>query len=342
MSKATTKFAIAFAFKELLLEKSIDKITINDITEKCGINRQTFYYHFHDIYELIEWICETDADHVLKQNKTYDTWQEGFLAIFHLLKKDEPFVVNIYHNAPRGYIYRYLYKVTYQLIYNVLEEKAADMVVREEDKAFIADFYKYGFVGLVLEWIDKGMKEDPKQIIEIRTLIKNLKKKHTVILSSHILSEVSAVCDYVLIISHGKLVASDTPENLGKLAEGSNTLEMLVKGAEKPIKEALEGIEGINSVSLEHDDKQNLWSVKVTTEEQNDVREKVFYKMAEINCPIYEMKSKKVSLEEIFLELTASDQSVAVKTENEKTDNETQTQKESETEEDKDEGGKES
>ena len=137
MSKATTKFAIAFAFKELLLEKSIDKITINDITEKCGINRQTFYYHFHDIYELIEWICETDADHVLKQNKTYDT-----------------------------YIYRYLYKVTYQLIYNVLEEKAADMVVREEDKAFIADFYKYGFVGLVLEWIDKGMKEDPKQIIE--------------------------------------------------------------------------------------------------------------------------------------------------------------------------------
>ena len=76
MSKATTKFAIAFAFKELLLEKSIDKITINDITEKCGINRQTFYYHFHDIYELIEWICETDADHVLKQNKTYDTWQK--------------------------------------------------------------------------------------------------------------------------------------------------------------------------------------------------------------------------------------------------------------------------
>ena len=183
---------------------------------------------------------------------------------------------------------------------------------------------------------------DPKQIIEIRTLIKNLKKKHTVILSSHILSEVSAVCDYVLIISHGKLVASDTPENLGKLAEGSNTLEMLVKGAEKPMKEALEGIEGINSVSLEHDDKQNLWRVKVTTEEQNDVREKVFYKMAEINCPIYEMKSKKVSLEEIFLELTASDQPVAVKTENEKTDNETQTQKESETEEDKDEGGEES
>ena len=148
---------------------------------------------------------------------------------------------------------------------------------------------------------------DPKQIIEIRTLIKDLKKKHTVILSSHILSEVSAVCDYVLIISHGKLVASDTPENLGKLAEGSNTLEMLIKGEKLQIKQALESIEGVNSVTIEKDEKQNLWSAKVSTEENNDIREKVFYKMSDINSPIYEMKSKKVSLEEIFLELTASE-----------------------------------
>ena len=148
---------------------------------------------------------------------------------------------------------------------------------------------------------------DPKQIIEIRTLIKDLKKKHTVILSSHILSEVSAVCDYVLIISHGKLVASDTPENLGKLAEGSNTLEMLIKGEKSQIKQALESIEGVNSVTIEKDEKQNLWSTKVSTEENNDIREKIFYKMSDINSPIYEMKSKKVSLEEIFLELTASE-----------------------------------
>ena len=148
---------------------------------------------------------------------------------------------------------------------------------------------------------------DPKQIVEIRTLIKDLKKKHTVILSSHILSEVSAVCDYVLIISHGKLVASDTPENLGKLAEGSNTLEMLIKGEKSQIKQALESIEGVNSVTIEKDEKQNLWSTKVSTEENNDIREKVFYKMSDINSPIYEMKSKKVSLEEIFLELTASE-----------------------------------
>lgn len=148
---------------------------------------------------------------------------------------------------------------------------------------------------------------DPKQIIEIRSLIKNLKKKHTVILSSHILSEVSAVCDYVLIISHGKLVASDTPDNLGKLAEGSNNLTMLVKGARLQIRQILEEVEGVKSIDITADKEQDVWNVKVSTEENTDIREQVFYKMAENNCPILEMQSKKVSLEEIFLELTDSE-----------------------------------
>ena len=190
---------------------------------------------------------------------------------------------------------------------------------------------------------------DPKQIIEIRTLIKNLKKKHTVILSSHILSEVSAVCDYVLIISHGKLVASDTPENLGKLAEGSNTLDMLIKSDKTAIEQGLKEIEGIDTVSLKHDDKQNLWNVNISTEEQNDVRESVFYKMAQLNCPIYEMKSKKVSLEEIFLELTASDKPVSEVSEsaeeeihNSGDDDKIKTEAVEKDTQKKDEGGKES
>ena len=158
MSKTTTKLAIAFAFKELLLEKPLDKITVNDITEKCEMNRQTFYYHFHDILELTEWICEEDAERALKENRTYDTWQEGFLSIFEMIKKDKAFIINIYRNVPKDYLYRYLYRVTYQLLYGVIEETAEGMIVREEDKVFIANFYKYGFVGLVVEWIEDGMK----------------------------------------------------------------------------------------------------------------------------------------------------------------------------------------
>ena len=164
---------------------------------------------------------------------------------------------------------------------------------------------------------------DPKQIIEIRALIRNLKKKHTVILSSHILSEVSAICDYVLIISHRKLVASDTPDNLGKLAEGSNNLNMLIKGSRPQIRQSLSTVEGIKEIAISQAKEENVWNVKLSTEENIDIREKVFYKMAENNCPILEMQSKKVSLEEIFLELTDSEK---------KTDNTVESQNEEEQE----------
>lgn len=145
---------------------------------------------------------------------------------------------------------------------------------------------------------------DPKQIIEIRDLIKSLKQKHTVILSSHILSEVRAVCDYVLIISHGKLVASDTPDNLERLAVGSNSLLMKVKGEKDTIRKDLETIEGVTGVEMSYDSDEELWKTKVSIQENVDIREKVFYAMAKANCPIYEMQVKRVSLEDVFLEIT--------------------------------------
>ena len=166
---------------------------------------------------------------------------------------------------------------------------------------------------------------DPKQIIEIRDLIKSLKKKHTVILSSHILSEVSAVCDYVLIISHGKLVASDTPDNLGKLAAGSNNLNLLVKGEKSRIRQLLGEISGVKEISIEKKSDQEGWNVTVSTEENTDIREEVFFKMAENHYPILEMQSQKISLEEIFLELTEDN-----KKDSSDTDNRIQTAEEAE------------
>ena len=145
---------------------------------------------------------------------------------------------------------------------------------------------------------------DPKQIIEIRDLIKSMKQKHTFILSSHILSEVRAVCDYVLIISHGKLVASDTPDNLERLAAGSNSLLMKVKGEKDTIRKDLETIEGVTGVEMSYDSDEELWKTKVSIQENVDIREKVFYAMAKANCPIYEMQVKRVSLEDVFLEIT--------------------------------------
>ncbi|WP_026508511.1 TetR/AcrR family transcriptional regulator [Butyrivibrio sp. MC2013] len=166
MSKSTTKVAIAHAFKELLHEKSFDKITISDITDKCDINRQTFYYHFSDIIDLTEWICAVDTDKALKENKTATTWQEGFLSIFDIVRNDKNFIMNLYRHVPREYLYNYLYRMTYDLIYAAVDEVSGDLHVREEDKEFIANFYKYGFVGLMIDWIEHDMQEDPKDIVK--------------------------------------------------------------------------------------------------------------------------------------------------------------------------------
>lgn len=151
---------------------------------------------------------------------------------------------------------------------------------------------------------------DPKQIIEIRDLIKSLSKKHTVILSSHILSEVSAVCDYVMIISHGHLVASDTPENLAKLMEGENTLELTIKGSRTEVEGMLNAIPEIAEKNFTSNEN-GLLQVNVKTEGNEDVREKIFYACAENQCPILRMENTHVSLEDIFLELTSQDNAAA-------------------------------
>ena len=167
-----TKRALAASLKKLLLKKPLDKITIMDITEDCGVNRQTFYYHFKDIYDLVEWTCVDEASRALEGKRTYSTWQQGFLQIFEAVQQNRPFIMNVYHSVSREQVEIYLYKLTYDLLIGVVEEKAAGKQVRQEDKEFIANFYKYAFVGLMLEWIKGGMKEDPERIIDrLSTLI---------------------------------------------------------------------------------------------------------------------------------------------------------------------------
>ena len=146
---------------------------------------------------------------------------------------------------------------------------------------------------------------DPIQIIEIRDLIKTLGKTHTVILSSHILSEVRAVCDEIMIISKGKLVASDTPENLEKLFAGSMTLEMTVRGEQGAIASALSAIPGVSRVSFGAGEVEGAQGVEVETDPPADLSEAVFGACAKAGLPILRMSMKKANLEDVFLELTA-------------------------------------
>lgn len=162
----TTKKALALSLKKMLEKKTLDKITVIDIVEDCEVNRQTFYYHFRDIYDLVEWICTNEAAKALDGKKTYDTWQQGLLQIFEYVLKNKAFVTSVYHSIKREQLENYLFNVTYTLLIGVIEEKAATMSIRDDDKSFIADFYKYAFVGLMLDWIAKGMKEEPSAIVD--------------------------------------------------------------------------------------------------------------------------------------------------------------------------------
>ncbi len=155
---------------------------------------------------------------------------------------------------------------------------------------------------LILDEPSVGL--DPKQIIEMRELIRKLGENHTVILSSHILSEVSAICDHIMIIAHGKLVASDSPEGLQKLMEGSRELELTVKGAYESIRTILEKIDGVETAEQESSGEKGCAKLKLTCREDEDVREAVFYALAEAKLPILEMTLRRRSLEDIFLELT--------------------------------------
>lgn len=148
---------------------------------------------------------------------------------------------------------------------------------------------------------------DPKQIIEIRSVIKNLGKKHTIILSSHILSEVSAVCDRVIIINNGKIVASDTPENLSKRLTQSNCLNLRVKGNKQNIIAALKSINDVENVKFKSVIENDTIDVLVEGKENTDIRETVFNTMAEHNYPILNMTSMDLTLEEIFLQVTKDD-----------------------------------
>lgn len=161
-----TKRALEQSLKNLLLKKPLTKITINDIAEDCGINRMTFYYHFKDIYDLVEWACLEDARKALEEKKTYETWQQGFLQIFEAVRDNKPFVMNVYRCVHREQVERYLKPLVDNLLMGVVNEEAEGMTVREEDKEFIARVYSYIFVGLMLDWIKEDMKEEPEEIVE--------------------------------------------------------------------------------------------------------------------------------------------------------------------------------
>ncbi len=161
-----TKKAIAASFMELLEKTPLDKITVKDIVESCEINRNTFYYHFQDIYALIDWIFTNVLNQFMQENEIYEKWQDGFLYIADYFEKNKKIIYNLYNSGKGRYFDQYLYRVVEHLLTVVIGKYAEGTNVSAEDIKFVVDFYKYALVGLIFQWIAGAMEEDPKNIVE--------------------------------------------------------------------------------------------------------------------------------------------------------------------------------
>ena len=147
---------------------------------------------------------------------------------------------------------------------------------------------------------------DPSQIIEMRELIRELSKNHTVLLSSHIMQEISAVCDEIIIINEGKMITKDTPENITKKMVDTNGVHIVVKGDKTKLKEALRTVSGIKNVAYDNDKdvEENTVGLTIYCAEDEDIRVELFYALAKAECPLIEMNKLDTSLEDAFLALT--------------------------------------
>jgi len=155
---------------------------------------------------------------------------------------------------------------------------------------------------LILDEPTSGL--DPKQIIEIRRLIRDLGKKHTVILSSHILSEVQAVCDRIIVISQGRLVADDTPQNLSASLSPKSRFTARIAGPEKSVLPVLRGVPGIGGVESLGAREKDAVDYRLTAKGGADPRRELFFRLAEHRWPLLELRLSELSLEDVFLQLT--------------------------------------
>jgi len=174
-----TKRAIADALKELSRAKTFDKITVKDIALQCGINRQTFYYHFEDKFTLLKWIYENDLLKKYMKDVSFENWTTRLRELLTAMTMEKSFYVNTINHS-EAYIQEYLLiqvQDIFKQAINVINENAVSeeaATVSTEQRDFIARFFAYGSCGIVIEWVSRGMKEEPEYIAANMKTLKEL------------------------------------------------------------------------------------------------------------------------------------------------------------------------
>lgn len=170
MSKFT-KTAIINAFMKLLAEKSFDDISVKDIVNECGINRNTFYYHFSDIYALVDEILQNEMTKIVTEHQPYNSWNEGFLCAADFALKNKKAIFNLHNSAKSYQLQKYFQRVIYDVVANFVELEAKNINISDNDKAFVAEFYTFALQGFINKWLDYGMKEDFEDILSKTSLL---------------------------------------------------------------------------------------------------------------------------------------------------------------------------
>ncbi len=175
-----TKQAIANGLKQIMKNKPFAKVSVTDITAACGLNRQTFYYHFHDKYDLLNWIFCNEVLVVLTTDLTVDTWPRNLKRLLCALSEQKGFYKNALKYSFQDEFHEYLFRISSSLIYTIITHMDADRKIAEEDKQFLARFFSFGVVGSIISWVTEGMNKPPEEMIEIIITLVNACKAYAV------------------------------------------------------------------------------------------------------------------------------------------------------------------
>lgn len=160
-----TRQAIMYSLLKLLQEKSIDKITVKDICELCEINRNTFYYYYSDIYQVIEELLRFETEKSLKEDQKYESFYEDFIKRYHLILEYKKAVYNLYNSKNQDLILKYFQDITEDFVEKYVFKEVKGKKILPEDIKFIIDFYSSSIIGNTLRWMHKGMQEKQEQLI---------------------------------------------------------------------------------------------------------------------------------------------------------------------------------
>lgn len=160
-----TKIKLANSLKKLLAKKSFNKITVQNIVDECGVSRMTFYYYFHDTYDLVSYSFKVIAEHIIASNKDCEKWETGMTALLEGVVKDRVIIENVLHSVGRAHIDKFLTQSLTDLLETYIVQTARVNELSNGERRFLRDMYVNGVSGVILNWIDRDMDEPPATLV---------------------------------------------------------------------------------------------------------------------------------------------------------------------------------